>query len=67
VILAVPHGNASDIPSLSKYLQNNPAWATTKAVTNKNVYVTLDDALLQPNIDVGDTIKRVRVSFLKNW
>lgn len=67
VILAVPHGNASDIPSLSKYLQNNPAWATTKAVTSKNVYVTLDDALLQPNIDVGDTIKRVRVDFLKNW
>jgi iron complex transport system substrate-binding protein len=67
VILAVPHGNASDIPSLSKFLQNNPAWSTTKAAQNKNVYVTIDDALLQPNIDVGDTIKRVRVSFLKNW
>ncbi len=67
VILAVPHGNASDIPSLSKYLKNNPSWTGTKAVQNGNVYVTLDDALLQPNIDVGDTIKRVRVEFLKNW
>jgi iron complex transport system substrate-binding protein len=67
VILAVPHGNASDIPSLSKFLQNNPAWSTTNAAQNKNVYVTIDDALLQPNIDVGDTIKRVRVAFLKNW
>ncbi|MGH2959772.1 MAG: ABC transporter substrate-binding protein, partial [Solirubrobacterales bacterium] len=67
VILAVPHGNASDIPSLSKFLKNNPAWSTTKAVQNGNVYVTIDDALLQPNIDVGDTIKRVRVDFLKNW
>lgn len=67
VILAVPHGNASDIPSLSKYLKNNPSWTGTKAVQNGKVYVTLDDALLQPNIDVGDTIKRVRVDFLKNW
>lgn len=67
VILAVPHGNASDIPSLSKYLKNNPSWTGTKAVQSGNVYVTLDDALLQPNIDVGDTIKRVRVDFLKNW
>lgn len=67
VILAVPHGNASDIPSLSKYLKNNPSWTGTKAVQNGRVYVTLDDALLQPNIDVGDTIKRVRVDFLKNW
>lgn len=67
VIVAVPHGNASDIPSLSKYLKNNPSWTSTKAVQNGNVYVTLDDALLQPNIDVGDTIKRVRVDFLKNW
>jgi iron complex transport system substrate-binding protein len=67
IILAVPHGNAKDIPSISDYLKNNPAWATTNAIKNGNVFVTIDDALLQPNIDVGDTIKRVRVAFLKNW
>jgi iron complex transport system substrate-binding protein len=67
VILAVPHGNSSDIPAISDHLLNNPAWSTTKAVQNKRIYVTLDDALLQPNIDVGHTIKRVRTQFLKNW
>lgn len=67
IILAVPHGNASDIPAISDHLKNNPAWSTTKAVKNGRVYVTMDDALLQPNIDAGDTIKRVRVNFLKNW
>lgn len=67
VIIAVPHGNASDITSISDHLKSNPAWSSTKAVQSGNVYVTLDDALLQPNTDVGDTIKRVRVGFLKNW
>lgn len=67
IILAVPHGNASDIPAISDHLKSNPAWSTTKAVKNGRVYVTMDDALLQPNIDAGDTIKRVRVNFLKNW
>lgn len=67
VIIAVPHGNASDIPSISDHLKSNPAWSTTKAVRTGRVYVTLDDAFLQPNIDVGHSIKRVRTQFLKNW
>lgn len=67
VILAVPHGSSSDIPAISDHLLNNPAWSTTKAIHDKRIYVTLDDALLQPNIDVGHTIKRVRTQFLKNW
>lgn len=67
VIIALPHGNESDIPAISDYLRNNPAWNTTKAVKNERVYVVQDDALLQPDIDVGNTIKRVRTNFLKNW
>lgn len=67
VIIALPHGNASDIPSISEHLRNNPAWSSTKAVKNGQVYVVADDALLQPDIDVGNTIKRVRTQFLKNW
>jgi iron complex transport system substrate-binding protein len=67
IILAVPHGNAKDIPSIADFMRNNPAWSTTSAVQNNRVYVTMDDALLQPNVDVGDTIKRLRVAFLKNW
>lgn len=67
IILAVPHGNAEDLPAIREHMLSNPAWSTTKAVQNGRVYVTLDDALLQPNIDVGHTIKRVRTQFLKNW
>ena len=29
VIIAVPHANEDDIPSLTEYLRNNPAWSTT--------------------------------------
>ncbi|MBJ7459005.1 MAG: ABC transporter substrate-binding protein [Thermoleophilaceae bacterium] len=67
IILAVPHGNAKDLKSIREHMLTNPAWSTTNAVKNGAVHATMDDALLQPNIDVGDTIKRVRVAFLKNW
>lgn len=67
IILAVPHGNSRDLPSIADAMKNNPAWSTTSAVKNGRVYATMDDALLQPNIDVGDTIKRLRVAYLKNW
>jgi iron complex transport system substrate-binding protein len=67
VILAVPHGNAKDVPSTADFIRNNPAWSSTSAVRNKRVFVTMDDALLQANVDVGDTIKRLRVAYLKNW
>jgi iron complex transport system substrate-binding protein len=67
IILAVPHGNSRDLPSIAEAMRNNPAWSSTSAVKNGRVYATMDDALLQPNVDVGHTIKRLRVSFLKNW
>lgn len=67
VIIAVPHGNASDIPAITEHLRTNPAWSTTKAIKNNQLHVVADDSLLQPDIDVGHTIKRVRVNFLKNW
>lgn len=67
VIIAVPHGNASDIPAISEHLRTNPNWSTTKAIKNNRLYVVADDSLLQPDIDVGHTIKRVRTQFLKNW
>jgi ABC-type Fe3+-hydroxamate transport system substrate-binding protein len=67
VIVVVPHGNSKDIPSISDFYRNNPAWSTLKAVKNGNVHVVVDDALLQPDTDVGNTIKRVRTQFLKNW
>jgi iron complex transport system substrate-binding protein len=67
VIIAVPHGNATDLPSTGQFLKTNSAWASTKAAQSGNVYIANDDALLQPNTDVGDTIKRLRTAYLKNW
>lgn len=67
IIIAVPHGNSKDIPSIKEFYENNPAWSTLDAVKNKKVFVITDDALLQPDTDAGNTIKRVRTKFLKNW
>lgn len=67
VIVVVPHGNASDLDSIAEFYRSNPAWSTLNAVKNNAVNVVIDDALLQPDTDVGNTIKRVRTKFLKNW
>ena len=67
MIIAVPHGNTKDIPAIQQHYENNPAWSTTRAVQSGNVHVITDDALLQPDTDVGNTIKRLRTQYLKNW
>lgn len=67
IIIAVPHGSNKDVNAIAEYMKNNPAWSTTSAVKNDRVYVDMDESLLQPNVDVGDTIKRLRVAYLKNW
>lgn len=67
VIIVVPHGNANDLDSIAEFYRSNPAWSTLDAVKNNAVNVVIDDALLQPDTDVGNTIKRVRTKFLKNW
>lgn len=67
IIIGVPHGNSKDIDGIREHMRNNPSWSSTKAVANKRVYALGDDDLLQPNIFVGRTIKRLRQSFLKNW
>ncbi len=67
VIIAVPHGNTKDIPAIADFYRNNPAWSTLDAVKNNRVKVVVDDSLLQPDVDVGHTIKRVRTQLLKNW
>jgi iron complex transport system substrate-binding protein len=65
VIIAVPHGNPSDLPSLTRYYQDNPAWRSTKAARNHRIYVATGNALLQPWTDVWRTIRDVR-KFLRN-
>lgn len=66
VIIAVPHANEEDIPSLTEYLRTNPAWQTTSAVRNGRIYISVDNSLLQPDTDVARTIRKVRRVYLEN-
>jgi iron complex transport system substrate-binding protein len=66
VIIAVPHANASDIPSLTEYLRDNPAWSSTTAAQTGRVYVSVDNSLLQAGTDIARTIRKVRGVYLKN-
>jgi iron complex transport system substrate-binding protein len=66
VIIAVPHGNARDIPRLVAYLKDNPAWSDTKAARTNRVYVSTDNALLQPWTSPAQTIADVQTKYLKN-
>jgi len=67
VIIAVPHAEEDDIPSLSEYLRTNPAWAGTNAVENDRIYISVDNSLLQAGTDVAHTIRKVRRGYLDNW
>lgn len=66
VIIAVPHANEDDIPGITDYLSNNPAWQSTRAVRNNRVYISVDNSLLQSGTDVARTIRKVRSLYLKN-
>ncbi len=66
VIIAVPHANADDIPSLTEYLRDNPAWSSTTAAQTGRVYVSVDNSLLQAGTDVARTIRMVRRAYLQN-
>ncbi|HEX6204454.1 MAG TPA: ABC transporter substrate-binding protein [Solirubrobacterales bacterium] len=67
VIIAVPHAEEDDIPSLAEYLRTNPAWAGTNAVENDRIYISVDNSLLQAGTDVARTIRKVRRGYLDNW
>lgn len=66
VIVAVPHANEEDIPSLTEYLRTNPAWAGTSAVRNGRIYISVDNSLLQAGTDVARTIRKVRRLYLES-
>lgn len=66
IIIAVPHANAEDIPSLTDYLRDNPAWSSTNAARNGRIYVSVDNSLLQAGTDIVRTIRKVRSAYLKN-
>jgi iron complex transport system substrate-binding protein len=66
VIIAVPHADPEDVPALTRYLKNDPAWSSTKAAKNGHLYVSVDNSLLQAGTDIARTITRVRESYLHN-
>lgn len=66
IIIAVPHANEDDIPSLTEYLRENPAWSSTSAAQNGHVYVSVDNSLLQAGTDIARTIRKVRRAYLQN-
>jgi iron complex transport system substrate-binding protein len=66
IIIAVPHANEDDIPSLTEYLRSNPAWSSTNAARNGRVYISVDNSLLQAGTDIARTIRKVRSAYLKN-
>lgn len=66
VIIAVPHANEDDIPSLTEYLRSNPAWSSTDAARNGRVYISVDNSLLQAGADIARTIRKVRGAYLRN-
>jgi iron complex transport system substrate-binding protein len=66
IIVAVPHADADDIPSLTDYLRANPAWASTTAARTGQIYVSVDNSLLQPGTDIARTVSKVRHAYLKN-
>lgn len=66
VIIAVPHGTASDIPKIARYLSNKAGWKSTKAARHHKVYVSTGNSLLQAYTDPGTTIRDVRTKFLGN-
>ncbi|MEX0619957.1 MAG: ABC transporter substrate-binding protein [Solirubrobacterales bacterium] len=66
VIIAVPHAETEDIPSMVDYIKTNPAWELTDAAQENRVYVSTDNRLLQAGTDIGQTIGLIRRQYLRN-
>ena len=48
------------------YILNNEAWKTTNAFKTKQVFVSIDNTLLQAGTDLGPVVSSIRTDFLKN-
>lgn len=66
VIIVVPHGNPSDVPTIAKYYRKFAPWRTTKAAKSGRIYVPTDDLLLQATSDPAALIAKVRREYLHN-
>jgi iron complex transport system substrate-binding protein len=66
IIIGVPHARRDDLQGIRDYMRSNETWKLTQAGQDNRIYVWGDDALLQANLNVGATVRRVRSSFLEN-
>jgi iron complex transport system substrate-binding protein len=66
IIIGVPHAQRDDLQGIRDYMRSNETWKLTQAGQDNRIYVWGDDRLLQANLNVGATVKRVRKSFLEN-
>jgi iron complex transport system substrate-binding protein len=66
VIIVVPHGAASSLPSTVEFFKNKPGWAPTAAAKNNRIYIADPERLLQSSDDPGAMIRWVRTAFLHN-
>jgi iron complex transport system substrate-binding protein len=66
IIIAVPHADPEDIPALTRYLKDDPAWASTRAAKSGRLYVSVDNSLLQAGTDIARTITKLRENYLHN-
>lgn len=67
ILIVVPHGNPDDIPAITRYFENDPAWGATTAAKEGHIYISSNNSLLQAGTDVGKTIEEVRKLYLHNW
>jgi len=66
VIIAVPHADPEDVPALTRFLKNDPAWSSTKAARTGRLYVSVNNSLLQAGTDIARTITAIREAYLRN-
>lgn len=67
ILIVVPHGQPEDVPAITRYFENDPAWGATRAVKEGHIYISTNNSLLQADPDVSRTIVEVRKKYLHNW
>lgn len=67
VIIIVPHGTPKSLRATAERLQKRPGWRTTRAARSGRVYVSANNHLLQPIVNVAASIVYARKAYLKNW
>lgn len=67
ILIVVPHGEPDDVPAITRYFENDPAWGATRAAKEGHIYISTDNSLLQADPDVAKTIVEVRRRYLHNW